>query len=248
MQTLERLATIHLSITSAKKIAIVDDDEKARNNISLRIEDMEGFEPILIEENDEYCSDANKLAFYIAAKGVYGVICDHRLSTYGFANFFGSKLVAALYDRKIPSILITQFFSQDLNDSIREYRDKIPVLMERGNINSTEIIKGIEYCYSEINGDFSKMRKPYNTLVRVDSFHSQDGKDVIDAIIPSWNYDAAVRFPKSIIPEELHQRLEVGTRLFADVNIGAETNDQIYLKNFELAPDPRGIDINDLIS
>jgi len=248
MQTLERSATIHLPITSAKKIAVVDDDETARNNISLRIEDMEGFEPILIEQSDEYSSDANKLADYIAQKDVYGVICDHRLKPLGFADFYGSKLVAALYDKKIPAILVTQFFHPDLNISIREYRDKIPVLIERKYINPIEIVNGLEYCLSEINGKFSRFRKPYNTLVRIDSFHNEDGKDIVDAIIPGWDYETAVRFPKSIIPEELHEHLSIGTRLFADVNIGAETNDQIYLKNFELAPDPRGIDINDLIS
>ncbi len=248
MQTLERLATIHLPINSAKKIAVVDDDENARHITSLRIEDMEGFEPVLIEHSDEYSSDVNKLVSYIAQKDVYGVICDHRLKPLAFADFFGSRLVAALYDSKIPSILITQFFTQDLNGSIREYRDKIPILIERKNINPTEIVNGLEYCLSEINGKFSRFRKSYNTLVRIDSFHNEDGKDLVDAIIPGWDYETVVRFPQSIIPKELHEHLSIGTRLFADVNIGAETNDQIYLKNFELAPDPRGIDINDLIS
>ncbi|BBC26950.1 hypothetical protein ABRG53_c111 (plasmid) [Pseudanabaena sp. ABRG5-3] len=233
-------------LSSTRKIAIVDDDEDARDTISWQVENTDGFEPILIYKNDKYSSDVNKFADYIASQQVYAVLCDHRLFLDSFANFYGAQLVAALYDRKIPAILVTQNFSIDLNVSIRKYRDKIPVLIERGNINPSEIIKGIECCYSELNIGLSPSRKPYNTLVRIESMSNEDGESVVDAVIPSWHYDTVVRFPKSIIPEYLHEHLRIGDRLFADVNIGAETYDQIYLKNFEIAPDPRGIDINDL--
>jgi CheY-like chemotaxis protein len=248
MQTIEHPRLIQSLLSSTRKIAIVDDDEQAREVISLQVENTEGFEPILIYPHDEYSSDVNKFADYIDSQEVYAVICDHRLRPLGFADFYGAELVAALYDKKIPAILVTQFFYPDLNVSIRKYIDKIPVLIERGNINSTEITKGIEYCYSELNTGFSLSRKPYNTLVEIESMNYEDGESVIDAIIPSWDYDTAIRFPTAIIPETLHQSLEKDTLLFADVNIGAETYDKIYLKNFELAPDPRGIDINDLIT
>jgi hypothetical protein len=248
MQTLELLQSIQSLPTSTRKIAIIDDDEDARDTISLQVENTDGFEPILIYKNDKYSSDVNKFADYIASQGFYAVICDHRLKPLGFADFYGSELAAHLYDRKIPAILVTQNFSIDLNVSIRKYRDKIPSLIERGNITPTEITKGIEYCYSEINVGFSLSRKPYNTLVEIESMSNEDGESVIDVIIPSWDCDTAIRFPTAIIPESLHKSLEKDTLLFADVNIGAETYDQIYLKNFELAPDPRGIDINDLIT
>ena len=248
MQILEHPKLIQPLSSSTRKIAIVDDDEDARETISWQVEDTDTFEPILIYKNDKYSSDVNKFADYIASQEVYAVLCDHRLFLDSFANFYGAQLVAALYDKKIPAILVTQNFSIDLNFSIRKYRDKIPVLIERANINSIEIIKGIEYCYSELKEGFSSLRKPYNTLVRIESISSEDGEPVVDVIIPGWDYDTAIRFPQSIIDEALHKDIEIGTRLFADVNIGAETSDQIYLKNFELAPDPRGISINDLIT
>jgi len=248
MQTIELSRSIQPLPSSTRKIAIIDDDEDARDTISWQVENTDGFEPMLIYKNDKYSSDVNKFADYIASQKVYAVLCDHRLFLDSFANFYGAQLVAALYDRKIPAILVTQNFSIDLNVSIRKYRDKIPVLIERGNITPTEIIKGIEYCYSELNVGFSLSRKPYNTLVEIESISNEDGESVIDAIIPSWDYDTAIRFPTAIIPAILHKSLEKDTLLFADVNIGAETYDQIYLKNFELAPDPKGIDINDLIA
>jgi hypothetical protein len=246
MQTIELPRSIQPLPSSIRKIAIIDDDEQALEVISLQIEDMKGFEPVPIDRSDEYYSDVNKLASYIASKNVYGVICDLRLQTYNFAEFYGSELVSILYDRGIPSILIAQDFSTDFNVSIRKFRDKIPVLIKREHISDSEVVRGIEYCLSEINGAFSSSRKSYNTLVRIESMSNEDGESVVDAIIPSWHYDTVVRFPKSIIPEYLHERLRIGDRLFADVNIGAEAYDQIYLKNFEIAPDPRGIDINDL--
>ena len=215
MQTLELPQLTQPLLSSTRKIAIIDDDEQAREVISWQVEDMQGFEPILIDKSDEYYSNVNQLASYVVSKNAYGVICDHRLKPHDFADFYGAQLVAALYDRKIPAILVTQNFSIDLNVSIRKYRDKIPVLIERGNINPTEIIKGIEYCYSELNLGFSLSRKPYNTLVRIESISSEDGESVVDVIIPGWDYDTAIRFPQSIIDEALHKDIEIGTRLFA---------------------------------
>jgi hypothetical protein len=41
----------------------------------------------------------------------------------------------------------------------------------------------------------------------------------------------------SLIPDELRQGIKPGKRLFAQINIGAEKSEDLYLDQFELAPD-----------
>ena len=54
----------------------------------------------------------------------------------------------------------------------------------------------------------------------------------------SWNPYRAVRFPISLIPSDLHGKLAPDVALFAHVNIGAEKSDDLYFREFELAPEP----------
>src|SRR6266581_4768081 len=87
-----------------QKIAIVDDD-----SIDAQIPEQDvkyaGFEPIPIHRSFKKLED---LAAFIKSEA-QGALCAHRLSHYGFTNLYGAKLVAALYDLKIPAVLITQY-------------------------------------------------------------------------------------------------------------------------------------------
>src|SRR6266568_4990944 len=58
-----------------------------------------------------------------------GAICIHRLAQREATNFYGAELVAALYDLKIPALLVTQYRDIDFSTSIRKWRDKIPVVL-----------------------------------------------------------------------------------------------------------------------
>ncbi|MBW4576087.1 MAG: hypothetical protein KME08_12470 [Aphanothece sp. CMT-3BRIN-NPC111] len=227
----------YLQTLPDKKIAIVDDEENLAEATSWEVEEA-GFKPWVIVENSFI--QVEDLASYIAKNAQYAV-CDHRLSPYGLANFYGSELVAILYDFKIPSILITQYTDMDIDVSIRKHRRKIPIILDRENVNSLSLKTGIEDCILEINGRISRQRKPYRTLVRVEGISEEAGEKVIDAIIPGWNPRRAVRFPASIIPEALHSKLATDVRLVAHVNIGANSSEDLYFDKFELAPEPDDI-------
>jgi hypothetical protein len=57
-------------------------------------------------------------------------------------------------------------------------------------------------------------------------------------IISGWNPYRVVRFPASLMSIDLQDVLTSETRLFARVNIGAENADDLYFRDFELAPEP----------
>lgn len=218
-----------------KKIAIIDDDRRLAEATAWDVEEA-GYEPFFLSEG---CfTDVNKLASLIVENAQYAV-CDHRLSDLGLANFYGAELVAALYARKLPALLISQYIEMDTSLSIRRWRSKIPVLLSRDEANASSIAKGIEDCKLELGGDISSTRRPYRTIVRIANIDEESHERVVDAFVPGWNPHKAIRFPASLIPEEIRdEALKPGVRLFAHVNIGADKSDDLYFDKFELAPEP----------
>lgn len=224
-----------LQALPTKKIAIVDDDKILAKATAWDIEEA-GYEPFLLVEG--YFTDVNKLVSLIV-ENAQGAVCDHRLSNSRLANFYGAELVAALYERKLPSLLITQYIEMDTSLSIRKWRRKIPVLLSRDEADASSIAKGIEDCRLELCGDIPNSRKPHRTIVRITNIDEESNERVVDAFVPGWNPHKAVRFPASLIPEEIRDDvLKPGVRLFAHVNIGADKSDDLYFDKFELAPDP----------
>ncbi|HLO88411.1 MAG TPA: hypothetical protein VK203_25870 [Nostocaceae cyanobacterium] len=230
-----------LSIVENRKIAIVDDDKTLAEATAWEVE-AAGYEPLLFV--DGHFQDVNELVTCIMSKNVQGSVCDHRLSNSGLANFYGAQLVAALYDLKLPSILITQYTDIDTSSSIRKWRNKIPVLLSREQADASSIAKGIENCRLELAGKRTGSRKPYRTIVRITNIDAESHEPVVDAFVPGWNPHKAVRFPASLMPKNMIDVIidvlqsKPNIRLFARVNIGAENYDDLYFENFELAPEP----------
>lgn len=220
-------------MSSKNKIVIIDDDKDLAETASWEVE-AANFEAFKIVEGsfDSIDDLVSKIP-----EDTYGVLCDHRLSKSGLANFYGSDLVAALYDRKMPALLETQFYDMDSDVSIRKHRHKIPVLLDRDSVNSSTILAGLQTCWSELNGTFTNDRKPYRNLVRLVGISQESNEKVVDVIIPSWNPRRAVRLPSSLVREWiLNFEPEIGTRLIANVNSGAENPEDLYFTDFEIAP------------
>ncbi|MBK1988551.1 hypothetical protein A0J48_013550 [Sphaerospermopsis aphanizomenoides BCCUSP55] len=223
-------------VKNEKIIAIVDDQKDLAETTAWDLEEA-GYQPLILE--DKQFDNVNELVSLIREQA-QGAVCDHRLSNYGFANFYGSELVAALYDQKIPSVLITKYTEMDTSFSIRKWRHKIPVLLSREEADASTISKGIEICKSELCGKIPSTRKSRRTIVRITNIDEEAHESVVDAFVPSWNPHRAVRFPASLIPENLRDLLKPNRtiRLFAHVNTSAEKSDDLYFEKFELAPEP----------
>ncbi|MEI6329113.1 MAG: hypothetical protein WCP16_07765 [Pseudanabaena sp. ELA645] len=217
------------------KIVVIDDEKDFARTVEWEIEEA-GYEPFSIV--DVSFQKIDELISRIP-EDTYAVLCDHRLSKSGIADFYGSDLVATLYDRKIPALLDTQFYDMDNDVSIRKYRHKIPVLLNKDNVSASTIKEGIKFCLLELNGIFSTNRKSYRNIVRIVDISKESREDVVDVIIPSWNPNKAVRLPSSLIREWILEfEPAIGTRLIANVNSGARNPEDLYFTNFEVAPIP----------
>src|SRR5258708_3539268 len=114
------------------KIAIIDDDKSEAEMAGWEVKEA-GFEVVIVNGPFQKIED---LAQIITTEA-QGALCDHRLAHFGFANFYGARLVAHLYDLKIPAILITQYADIDKGVSIRNWRDKIPVVLNRDEADAS---------------------------------------------------------------------------------------------------------------
>lgn len=149
-------------------------------------------------------------------------------------------MVAELTRTEVPAILITQF-PMDFDVSIRKWRHLIPVLLKRDDADDGRIRSSLEYCVREIQGEPASTRRPHRSLVRVVELLQEAGEDVIDAYVPSWNPHQAVRFPKALLGS-LADQVAAGSRVYAQVNVGALSPEDLFFRDFEAAPEPTSDD------
>jgi len=228
-------ATSH-ALEGIRTVSIVDDDQRTAFFMKMYIKGL-GLEPFVIEAKKPFESVQDLTR--IIRDNSQAALCDHRLPYRNFAKFLGAEVVADLYDTQFPAILITQWKTVDQDVSIRKYRRKIPVLLSHDESNPEAIKSGISYCASELHGNYTAERKPHRAIVIVMKKSNESGEEVIDAFLPSWNPNEGVRFPSALIQSDLRSRVQPGTNLFAYVNIGAESSEDLYFEDerFELAPE-----------
>lgn len=216
------------------RIAIIDDNSDARKLASIEVRDA-GFDYFLPDVVPQKIADMANLIKHNAA----GALCDHRLAFGSYASFQGAELVAFLYDIGIPALLVTQYSEIDSDVSIRKWRRKIPTLISREDMSAESIKSGFEKCILELEGIKNAERTPHRTLVRVTGREQESGEAVIDAVIPGWNPQKAVRFPLSLIDPAIQKKVQPECRLFAYINIGASESEDLFFEGFELAPEPK---------
>lgn len=219
--------------TNIKKAVIIDDNPDQALTSEVLIQEA-GFTPIVLEgplRSVDIAVDA-------VVKNGDWALCDHRLQLQKMAPFYGAELVAKLYDKHVPAILISQYTNIDIGVSIRRWRHKIPAVFTHREFETDLVRDALEQCLDEFAGKPHPRRRPYRTLVRVVQRTQDSGEDVIDVMVPGWRVDEAVRLPVSLIPETIRRKAQPGQRFFAQVNTGAEVSEELFFKDFQLAEDP----------
>jgi len=211
-------------------VAVIDDDKQSAAVTGVLLEEV-GLRPRFVSPHYD---DPARLASDIASTAE-AAVCDHRLQPGGFASFDGATAVAALFRRGLPAVLITQFL-MDADTSIRRWRKFVPVLLTRERADGRLIAEGLERCASEIRGEFTSERRPARALVRIENVTDESNQRVADALVPQWHVQQAIRFPVDLLPEALRDAVAPGVRFFAQVNINAPGDADLYLSDFELAP------------
>lgn len=207
-----------------RRVSIVDDSPNER---SFLVDELEGrfaavpwggYYPIMAELVDQVIANSD------------AVICDHHLVA-NYARERGAAFVADFYSRKFPAVLRTKYGKAELHE-IRPYRARIPVLLRPDDIDPESFEKAWAICEQEFSGKFLPSREPWRTLIRVENV---DLPNFVDVVIPAWNHREVVRLPIGLLPTEAHALLAEGLRFHAKVNLGTESQDDLYFADFEFA-------------
>lgn len=216
------------------KVVVVDDNADAREDTFNEIRDA-GLHPLLPQR--EWYDKVAELVEEIAHLGT-AAVCDHRLQEGNLATFYGAELVAGLYDRRIPSVLVTNWAKQDLEGTIRRYRRRIPSLIKTDDANPETLRSGLFSSLKEIRGEFVSGRVARRAIVAVKSIAIVNGERIVEALVPAWGPHEPISFPLDLVTGVLKDKVAANVMLTAWVNIGAECAEDLFLDNFELAPDP----------
>ena len=233
-------------ISERAGVAIVD-DIVGQAETTAGIAQEAGLNPFIISEPHGAFPHTAQLLKHVLDSGCSAVICDHRLSQTGFASFTGAEFVATLYEEKIPAVLLSTFSAIDGETSIKLHRARIPSLIPRSDLDPDEIMEGLKRCKSELDGNMAPERVPRRTIVRIEAVSKESETPVVEAIVHTWKPDRAIRFPLALIenPSILNalENYSGPVRLFAEVNVGCEDANELFLRSFEWAPEPNAQDL-----
>jgi hypothetical protein len=217
-----------------KRFAIADDNQGHRDYFSNMISKVGT--PIPIKDRFAKVSD---LVRQVVDAKADAVICDFRLSEGNYAQGFdGADVAAALFDKKIPTVLTTEYTQNDVNGSIRRHRRKIPKLIPSSRATTRAIITGLEDCQRELKGDIPIWRRPRRSIVIITDIKPSGKLAQIDALVPQWDSKKTVSFPRDLIKESLWEQIKIDSLFIASVNIDAENHEDLFFEDFEVAPMP----------
>lgn len=236
-------------ISKGAQVAVIDDDADYALSTAGIVEEA-SLIPTIISEAEAGFQCPHQLLDFVQAIDCAAVICDHRLKPKGLASFSGAEFVANAFDNSLPAVLLSTFATVDSDTTIKLHRARIPSLIAREDLDPHKIMDGLQRSESELAGNVTPERRPWRTLVRIESVSKQVEAPAADAIVHTWKPHQAVRFPLMVIEEQSIRQYLMDNdswpvRLFAEVNVGCDEANDLFFRKFEWAPQP---DVNELAS
>lgn len=216
-----------ISGTNIERVGVVDDSEDTRDTISDELQDAQ-VEPAPF---DGPFGTLNDLIGTVAA-AVDAVVCDHHLSPRNYAPCTGAEAVANWYANRFPAVLVTRYEKAEIEE-IRKFRRNIPSLIPCDEANPDTIVKGFQTCIEEFNGRFIPPRKPWTNMFRIDDVDENAKPMEVYVVIPGWQSTEAIRLTLDMFPEALWEHVKPDERFFAVMNLGAETQEDLYFDDIE---------------
>jgi hypothetical protein len=215
-------------------VLILDDDPDSRESLvrSVQASGMQTVAP------DGPFATMDSLREYARREGVTHVATDQRLQERSFSSFLGASAAAALNAMKIAPILVTAFARQDMDRDIRPFLNAIPRIVHRkAAVSPSSVRSALEASAAEvIEGQVPRSRRGYRSVVTVSNIiqHQERAPRLVRFMIRQWRNDVTVGFPENALSATIQRALVPGLLLLAQVNIEAESEDTLFLTNFEL--------------
>jgi len=207
-----------------ERVFVIDDDRYSRESSGYTVEESP-FTPVI---QDQGIADLN---VFLENNVSYtdAVVSDHHLKKRNYFPVNGAKVIFECYQRRIPAVLVTRYGQSEINE-IRKFRENIPTVLTPDEFNPETLIRSLETCINEFLGNHKPERVAWRTLIRVD--------DVVDnnvfIFIPGWDYQVSLSLNKLDLPKNIQDIIKPDMRIHAKVNVGAERQDELYFKDWEI--------------
>jgi len=223
-------------------VLILDDDPASRGSLERSVM-ASGLSTIAPEGP---FGSIDQLEEFARAEGVTHLVTDHRLREKNFSSFLGANAARALNLIKIAPILVTAYAQQDLDHFIRPHLGFIPRVVRQSDVKPKVLREALEISAAEvIEGQVTRSRQKYRSIVSIDQIipHPGSGPNEVRLKIRQWRKDETVGFPVNAFAENIKKNLVPELLLIAEVNIEAETANDLFLMNFELPPEDDSYDL-----
>lgn len=229
--------TILVKSREISTIGLIDDDADVRRGYRYSTDD-------LALDAEDVVGPIRDLDM-IVARSLHqfdAVICDYNLKTKNYSSVNGDELCVQFYKSMLPAVLCTRFDGQ-LPLSIRKNRRFIPVVIAPAELHSELLVESLEICVDELNGKFTRSRKPYRAMLRIEGGEVLFGGEsiLLNLMVPSWNtghlfameIDRAAGAAFDLALQSVKQG--VVARMFADINLDAEVADDLFVSEWRLS-------------
>lgn len=218
-----------------EKVRLIDDDQYVRQSYKFQVEDLD----IDTEEVMGPIVDVpSLLAMFNTTHDA--VICDFNLKVKNYSSMNGDEIVSGLYQKHVPVVLCTR--ADHLPEAIRRRRRYIPVVLAPPKLSPDTLIHAFQVCVEEFKGDFSTVRKPWRTILRIEGGELLGGDDLlqVNVVIPEFDSSTLISFEWRIGENEALKKVRESVahgdivRIFATVNVGAGGADDLYVEDWSL--------------
>lgn len=217
--------SINIEGRAVGRISIVDDDRAVRQSYEMSVQEL-GLQPL---NEAGPLGSLDEFAPKVPARAD-AAVCDFKLRVKKYASFDGAALVARWYDSGFPALLCTKY-DRASADEIRRFRSKIPVMLTPSDLDPEQIVKGLTVCLRELNGMAPPSRQLWSTVVRVEDVDLERSRSAY-LVVPAWNPNESIRFLLADVPNDVQELFKPEARLTAQVNLGAESYEDLFFQNW----------------
>ncbi|WP_238879045.1 hypothetical protein [Achromobacter xylosoxidans] len=221
--------SVQLLERNVDRVMLIDDDAAVRHMYRYPVEELN----LLPEEVSGPIWEVDDFIGSLSV-GHDAVVCDYHLTMKNYSPVNGDVIVSKLYKRHMPAILCSRLSS--VAEKVRALRRFIPVILAPQELSDETVLEGFAICLREFDGIFSGERRPWRTLVRVESCVSVNNDMLnLGVVVPGWNPHVViacnVRRQDNAIFRDVEAVLHRGDlfRGFAQVNIGCEREQDVYI-------------------
>jgi hypothetical protein len=215
-----------------RRIAIFEDSDSKRDRLCSLVRLCRGV-PIPAVQ---HAPKLDALRAYFKSEQIELLISDHRLfEHHDYATYCGAQAVAESYRLGIGGIVLTAYGRNDADSSIRLNRRWIPALLHSRELTPDSLQSALLLADQEVrNNDVPRDRVPHRTIMTVQGVEPRGDTKIVKVMMAQWNSAQEVGFPLNLVPKKFQAAIKPGNMLFAEVNIEAARQEDLYFHNFEL--------------